>query len=104
MADEAVAWTIVEEYNTIFGVVVPDDRASFAKYLNGPGAMWLAYDGDEIAGCVVMRPLPELGPGACEVKRLYVRSSHRGAGIAGALMDALERHAGEARFDAVYLD
>jgi ribosomal protein S18 acetylase RimI-like enzyme len=103
-ADAAEAWTIVDEYNTAVDVLVRDDRAAFERYLDGPGALWLAQDGDVIAGCVVMRPLPEAGPRACEVKRLYVRAAFRGAGVAGALMDALEAHAREAGYDAVYLD
>jgi len=69
-----------------------------------PGALWLAQDGDEIVGCVALRPLPEIGPRACEVKRLYVRPAFRGAHVAGALMDALETHARGAGYDAVYLD
>ena len=102
--DEAPAWAIVDEYNTTFGVVLRDDRAALREYLDGPGALWLACDGDEVAGCVVLRPLPALGPRASEVKRLYVRPAYRGSGVAGALMDALEAHAREAGYDAVYLD
>lgn len=103
-ADEAAAWAIVAEYNATFNVVVRDDAAGFRKYLDGPGALWLAHDGDEIAGCVAMRPLAAMGPRACEVKRLYVRPAYRGARIAAALMDALESYAGEAGYDTVYLD
>lgn len=102
--DEAAAWAIVDEYNTTFAVVLRDDRAGLREYLEGPGAFWLASDGDAIAGCVVLRPLPALGPRASEVKRLYVRPSHRGGGVAGALMDALEAHARAVGYEAVYLD
>ncbi|HTD35407.1 MAG TPA: GNAT family N-acetyltransferase [Candidatus Elarobacter sp.] len=103
-ADEDVAWEIVEEYNTSFGVALRDDRAALHAYLDGPGALWLAYHDDALAGCVVLRPLRSAGPRASEVKRLYVRPAHRGAGVAGALMDALEAHAREAGCDALYLD
>jgi ribosomal protein S18 acetylase RimI-like enzyme len=102
--DEAAAWAIVDEYNRAIGVVVRDDPAGFRAYLTGPGSLWLAEDGDEVVGCVAMRPLPALGADACEVKRLYVRPQYRGAGLAAALMDALEAEARERGFSAIYLD
>lgn len=102
--DEDAAWAIVDEYNTTFGVVLRDDRAAVRGYIDGPGALWLAREGDTVSGCVVLRPLPALGAGASEVKRLYVRPAHRGDGVAGALMDALEAHARAGGYDAVYLD
>jgi ribosomal protein S18 acetylase RimI-like enzyme len=104
LADEAVAWAIVDEYNRTFGVVVRDEPADFRKYLDGAGALWLACDGTDIAGCVAMRPLPAMGSRACEVKRLYVRPAYRGSQIAAALMDALEAHARDAGYDMIYLD
>jgi ribosomal protein S18 acetylase RimI-like enzyme len=103
-ADEAAAWAIVDEYNRALEIVVRDDPATFRKYLTGPGALWLAQDGGDVVGCVVLRPLPEVAHGACEVKRLYVRPTHRGAGIADALMEALETFARDAGYTAVYLD
>jgi N-acetylglutamate synthase-like GNAT family acetyltransferase len=103
-ADETAAWDILCEYNEAADVLVRDDAAAFRKYLDGPGAFWLAHHGGEVVGCVALRPLPELAPRACEVKRLYVRPAHRGARIAGSLMDALESYAREAGYDAVYLD
>jgi GNAT superfamily N-acetyltransferase len=103
-SDEASARAIVAEYNDAVGVVVRDDEASFRTYLDGLGALWLAQLGDEIAGCVVMRPLTIAGLAACEVKRLYVRPAQRGSGIAAALMDTLEAFAVRAGYRAVYLD
>ena len=103
-SDAAAAWTILAEYNDAVGVVLRDDAAAFHAYLDGPGALWLAQLGAEVVGCVVMRPLPNLGPDACEVKRLYVRTSQRGAGIAAALMDALEAFVRQRGYRFVYLD
>lgn len=102
--DDEAAWALVDEYNRTFNVLVRDDAAGFRKYLDGPGALWLAQDGHAIAGCVAMRPLPEVGLSACEVKRLYVRPAYRGSRVAGALMDALEAYAHETGYDWVYLD
>ena len=61
-SDEASARAIVGEYNDAVGVVVRDDSATFRAYLDGPGALWLAEAGDEVVGCVVMRPLTDVGP------------------------------------------
>ena len=104
LADSAAAWTLVDEYSRDFGIVVPDDAVSFRGYLAGSGALWLARESDDVMGCVGLRPLPNVGPDAGEVKRLYVRPSHRRKGIAGALMDALETAARESGYRALYLD
>lgn len=104
LADRDAAWAIVDEYNRSIDVVVRDDAATFARYLHGPGALWLAEDGGAVIGCVALRPLPEISARACEAKRLYVRPGHRARGVAASLMDALERHAREAGYEAVYLD
>ena len=103
-ADEEAARAIIEEYNDAVDVTVRDDAEALRSYLNGPGALWLAFAGERTAGCVVLRPLDGVAPGACEVKRLYIRPAHRGAGVAGMLMDALETHARDAGYSAVYLD
>ena len=104
VSDESAARAIVAEYNDAVGVVVRDDDATLRAYLRGPGALWLAEHGGAAVGCVVMRPLPNVAPGACEAKRLYVRPAQRGSGIAAALMDALETFAVRAGYRAVYLD
>ena len=103
-ADDVAARDIVEEYCRAIGVVVRDDPATLRSYLEGPGALWLACDGDAVVGCVVLRPLPALAADACEVKRLYVSPARRGERIAGRLMDALEQYARQAGYRAVYLD
>ena len=61
-SDEGSARAIIAEYNDAVGVVVRDDSATFRAYLDGPGALWLAEAGDEVVGCVVMRPLPSWKP------------------------------------------
>lgn len=104
LADEADAWDIIAEYSDAVDVYVRDEPADVRSYLEGQGALWLARVDGDVAGCVVMRPLPQVEPNACEVKRLYVRPAYRGARIAGALMDALEAYARSAGFEAAYLD
>jgi GNAT superfamily N-acetyltransferase len=103
-ADEVAARTIIDEYNDAVEVSVRDDAEALRSYLHGPGALWLAFEGERTAGCVVLRPLTGIAPNACEVKRLYVRPANRGAGLAAALMGALEASAREMGYDAIYLD
>ncbi len=104
LADEESARTILDEYNDAVGVVLRDDRAALRNYLGGAGAFWLAQDGDNSVGCIAFRPLPQIGPEAGEVKRLYVRPAHRGSHVADALLDALESQARADGYRALYLD
>ncbi len=87
------AFALIEEYYEAIGVVVRDDRAALEHYLASPDAsIWIASVNGEPAGCVMLRPLPEIAD-AAEVKRLYVRPAFRGMRLAYALMQAAEEHA-----------
>lgn len=103
-APTADALTLLEEYYEAVHVVLRDTPEKVQALLDEPGAaLWLAYLGDALAGCVLVRPLPHMEL-ACECKRLYVRPSARGHRIADRLMDALEEFARTEGFDWVYLD
>jgi putative acetyltransferase len=53
------------------------------------GCLLLADDGGAAVGCVALRALDGCGPAVCEVKRLYVRPSARGARVGRALAEAV---------------
>ena len=101
-ADQAFA--LIEEYYDAIGVVVRDDRAALEHYLTSPdSSIWVAFMDANPAGCVMLRPLPQIAF-AAEVKRLYVRAAFRSLGLAHALMQAAENHARREGVQWLYLD
>jgi hypothetical protein len=57
---------------------------SLAQRHDGPGALLLAMDGDEVVGCVGLSRSDITAPADGLVQRLYVRASHRRHGLARA--------------------
>jgi GNAT superfamily N-acetyltransferase len=84
-ADLELARTLFREYAGTLGFGL--DFQGFEEELNGlpgeyaepAGTIVLAHAGAVAAGCVALRPLPE--PGACEMKRMYVRPAFQGKGL-----------------------
>ena len=71
------------------------------RYARPAGGLWLAVEGENIAGCVALRPLD---PGLCEIKRLYVRPAFRGCGFGRTLAEFVLRAAADAGYHRVCLD
>ncbi|MDV6012264.1 GNAT family N-acetyltransferase [Haloechinothrix sp. LS1_15] len=65
------------------------------------GALLVAYASDTPAGCIGVRLLDAE---TCEIKRMFVRQSHRRRGLGQALLDAAERHARTLGAQRVVLD
>jgi DNA-binding MarR family transcriptional regulator/GNAT superfamily N-acetyltransferase len=100
--DEALA--ILQEYYDAVHVVQRDRPGTIQKIIQEPGSgMWLAYRGEEVVGCVVLRSLANL-PFASECKRLYVKPSARGNHLADKLLDAQEQFACSQGIEWIYLD
>jgi ribosomal protein S18 acetylase RimI-like enzyme len=78
-----------------------DVEAELAALPAGYEALLVARDGDNIVGCVALRPLET---GTCEMKRLYVRASARGSGAGRALVEASIAQACELGYTTMRLD
>src|SRR5260370_38074381 len=84
------AIAILQEYSEAVHVVQRDRPGSIQKIVEEAGSgMWLAYLGDEVAGCVVLRSLASARL-ASECKRLYVKPAARGNRIGARLLDYQE--------------
>ena len=98
------ARALLEEYYEAVQVVQRDQPGSMEKWIDAPGSgMWVAYLEEEAVGCVVLRSLTSI-PKASECKRLYVKPSARGNGIAEQLLDAQESFARGRGVEWIYLD
>ncbi len=78
-----------------------DIEAELAALPGGYDAILVARDGEEVVGCVALRPLED---GACEMKRLYVRPAARGSGAGRTLVEASVARARELGYATMRLD
>ena len=75
------------------------------EYAPPRGALLLAWIDQNLVGCCALRPLDNADyANACEMKRLYVRPSHRSEGIGRRLVEAVLDCARLAGYDCVLLD
>lgn len=99
---------LVHEYVAWLGIDL--SFQGFAEEMAGlPGAyapprgrVLLARAGGAAAGCVALRPLDE--PGACEMKRMWVRPAFRGHGVGRALAERVVAEARAVGYRCMRLD
>jgi GNAT superfamily N-acetyltransferase len=102
-----IARDLFEEYQSWFGLPLCfqnfDDELTGlpGDYAPPEGRLFLAFEGGSPAGCAALR---NLGDGACEMKRLYVRDDFRGHGVGIALIERLLAVARAAGYTRVRLD
>jgi ribosomal protein S18 acetylase RimI-like enzyme len=102
-----VVRALFEEYAAGLGVDLCFQ--SFAEELAGlpgryappGGGLWLALEGEAVAGCVALRAL---GAEVGEMKRLYVRPTFRGRGVGLRLTEQVLTAAAERGYRRVVLD
>ena len=107
-ADLADVRTLFHEYVAWLGVDLAfqgfdEEVANLpGKYAPSGGELFLARRDRHLVGCIGLRPFDR--PGACEVKRLYVRKEARGSGLGRALAGAAIDFAAAAGYREILLD
>lgn len=99
--------TLFREYAAGLGVDISfqgfeDELAALpGKYAAPQGRILLAWRGDEVLGCVALRPI---GDGRGEMKRLFVRPAARGLRLGRLLAERICDEARDAGYSHICLD
>ena len=101
--DNADFRVLVQRLDEYLRIVDGDDHAFYNRYnqLAGIPHVIVAYENGEPVGCGAIKPF---APGVMEVKRMFVEPAHRGQGVAGAVLAALEAWAHEDGYTGFVLE
>lgn len=103
----AAGRTLIEEYAVALGVDLcfqnfSEEIANLPKIYGSPrGCLLLARMNGEFVGCVAVRYQDDT---VCEMKRLYVKPQHRGAGLGRHLAESAIRYARQLNYSRMVLD
>ena len=103
----AIAKELFKEYQAFLGEDLCfqsfDTELQQLDTMYGPpsGVLLLAKHAGEYIGCVALR---DKGNGACEMKRLYVKETHKGKGIGKKLAEIIIEKAKELGYQKMILD
>jgi len=98
---------LIEEYVATLGVDlrfqnIQEELGNLQRIYGPPGGCFLlAQHKSELAGCAAIRSKE---PPVCEMKRLYVRPSHRGVGIGRRLAERAIENAWKIGYSRIFLD
>ena len=101
------ARTLFEEYQQGLGISLcfqnfdQELKNLPGDYAPPDGRLLLATDDAGLAGCIALR---KVAPGLCEMKRLFVRSTHRGAGLGRTLVETIIDEARQHGYKKMRLD
>ncbi len=81
--------------------IMTDIEEAAKRYTGDKAAFWVAVDEGQIVGCIALRPMDEI---TAELKRFYVRTSHRRQGVGQRLYHTLEQFARRAGYEKIWLE
>ena len=105
--DDAMAQLLIEEVQQEYVVRYggPDETPVIPGEFASPGGAFLVAVADgEPAGCVALRRLLPADVPTAELKRMYVRASHRRNGLGARLLTAAEERARELGYRRLVLE
>ena len=102
-SDDTDFCQLVTELDEYLSDVDGDEHAYFAQFngLDKIANVVVVYDGEEPVGCGAFK---RYSNETAEIKRMFVRTGHRGKRIGVIVLEELERWAGEVGFTACILE
>jgi putative acetyltransferase len=106
-SDIKEARTLLQEYAAWLGISLcfqnfdQELAALPGEYAPPDGRLLLAFEDDELAGCIALRKIRAT---TCEMKRLFLRPKFRGRGLGRVLVERIIEEAREIGYTQMCLD